>query len=79
MTTTQTMRQALHLINREIGDIRFCGTVLTGCPSGDCGETDQALAQFRELLPLRSQRDYTDDALIDALYTVDGASRYQRR
>ncbi len=79
MMKRQTIAQAIHLIDREIGTIRHCGTVLTGLPAGEWGETTQALTQFRDLLPLRLRRSYTDVELINAIYTTGATGRYQRR
>lgn len=52
---------------------------LHGCPVGGWGETQQARSQMCEELPHRSERSYTIDDVISALYTVDSADRYRCR
>lgn len=50
---------------------------LTGCPAGGWSETSQAIARIRDALPLSVARAYSIWQLIDALYRVDHAGRYQ--
>ena len=50
---------------------------LAGCPVGAWGQTEQARRAIVNELPLRAQRDYTVDQLIDSLFTVNKAERYE--
>lgn len=72
---TQTLKQAIAKANR--GQISGLGS-LNGCPVGGWPETEQAKRQILESLPSRTERKYTLQELIDALYTVSN-DRYQRR
>jgi len=77
--TTKTKRESLKTrlaIIRRAGGPR-CG--LDGCPVGGWGETQQALRQLAEDLPLKSERTYSVQQVVDALYDVDSAGRYRVR
>jgi hypothetical protein len=71
----QTLKQALHLV--DTGKMRV--TSLVGLPAGGWGDTQQALRQLREDLPLRSERSYTIDEFVSARYELDHADRYRVR
>ena len=81
MTTTkkQTLAQAVALVrtSRGLHDVTRCG--LGGCPVGGWPETEQAIGRIEEALPLRSERSYTVDNIIGALYEIDHAGRYRYR
>ena len=74
----QTLKKALYLVrsgqNRHLAQ---AASVLSGCPVQPCGETDQAWRQVTDLLPPRSQREYTVDDFVDAVYLVSEANRYR--
>jgi hypothetical protein len=74
MTARESLRQRLAIVRRD--GLR-CG--LDGCPVGGWGETEQALRQLAEELPLRQLRAYTVHDLVQALYYVDQADRYRWR
>jgi len=52
---------------------------LVGCPVGGWAETAQARRRLIDELPLRAERSYSADDLIEAALTVDHAGRYQWR
>lgn len=52
---------------------------LVGCPAGGWPETAQAKRAIADELPMRAERSYTVDDLIDAVLTTDHAGRYQWR
>lgn len=78
-TRKQSLRQAIQLIRsgRGLQEVTRCG--IGGCPVGGWAETEQAMRRVSEELPLRSERSYSVDELISALYYVDAAGRYQYR
>lgn len=77
--TKQTLTEAVELVrtNRGLHNVTRCG--LGGCPVGGWAETQQAIRRITEELPMPNERSYTTHELIDALYEVDSAGRYQYR
>jgi hypothetical protein len=71
--TKQTLAQAIHLARagKSRALVRAVHA-LDGKPPGGWGETMQAWREMVGDLPLRSQRDYTADEFVDAVYGVDG-------
>ena len=70
----ETLNQRLAIIRRDgIG----CG--LDGCPVGGWPETRQALLRLSDDLPRREHRNYDLYQLVDALYVVNDADRYEWR
>ncbi len=76
---TQTLEQAIHLAKSgKSHELRSAAVALEGLPVGGWGETEQARREgVLGQLPLRSQRSYTIDQFISAVYTVDQADRYR--
>jgi hypothetical protein len=70
----QTLKQAVAAVRAGKIVLR-CG--LDGCPVGGWPETEQAKLRLAEELPRRSERSYSVDDLISALYVVDFAGRYR--
>lgn len=70
----ETLHQRLAIIRRD--GLR-CG--LGGCPLGGWPETRQALLRLEDDLPRREHRDYTIWQLVDSLYVVNDAGRYEWR
>lgn len=75
----QSLAQAVTLIRSGKGmrDVARCG--LSGCPVGGWPETRQAMRRISEALPASDRRSYTVAQLVDAIYVVDAADRYQWR
>jgi hypothetical protein len=74
----QTLKQAIHLATTgKSRALRSAALELDGKPVGGWPETQQALRQIDDALPLRSEREYASDEFIAAMYTVDSADRYR--
>jgi len=71
----QTLKQAVKLALAGDLPVMRCG--LAGCPVGGWAETQQAMTRIADELP--RERGYKLEDLIDALYTVDSAGRYEVR
>jgi hypothetical protein len=78
-TIAKTLPQALATIRTQPTCSLARACQLDGLPVGGWGETAQARSRLVEALPWRTDRDYTADDLIAALYAIDSADRYQRR
>lgn len=77
LTMMQTLAQAIHLATSgKSRALRSAALELEGKPVGGWPETEQALRQLRADLPLQSEREYTVEDFVDALYTVSG-DRYR--
>lgn len=77
-TIKKTRRESLRTRLAKIArDGVNCG--LDGCPVGGWAETRQAIARLVDDLPFPAERNYTVHQIIDALYTIDHADRYQIR
>ena len=70
----ETLNQRLAIIRRD--GLR-CG--LDGCPVGGWPETRQAILRLADDLPRRDRRDYTLWQLVESLYAVNDADRYEWR
>lgn len=76
----QTLIQAVHLaITGKDRGLARCLNYLEGCPQGGWGETTQAWGNITDELPHRSERMYTVNHFVDAVYCVDSADRWRRR
>jgi hypothetical protein len=74
----QSLKQAIYLATSgKSRDLSRASRALDGKPVGGWPETRQARMQLRDDLPLQSQRAYTVDEFISALYTVDSSDRYR--
>lgn len=74
----QTLAQAIHLATTgKSRTLRGAATELHSKPVGGWPETEQALRQIKDALPLRDARDYTLDEFVGAMYLVDSADRYR--
>lgn len=74
MAKKQTIKQAL-----QCTDIVRALNGLVGCPTGGWAETSQAQAQLRGELPIRTDRAYTWQELVEHALTEDHAGRYAWR
>ncbi len=70
----QTIKQAL-----QCTDIVRALNGLVGCPPGGWGETSQAIAELRGELPIRADRAYTWQELVEHALTEDHTGRYAWR
>jgi len=76
----QTLKQAIHLARTgQDRSLARAAHYLDGCPEGGWGETDQAVRQIQDELPLRGERSYTLREFIEAAYSLDHARRYRTR
>ena len=77
----ETMSHGKKTINGAVRsrNIRRALAGMVGCPVGGWAETVQAKRALIDELPLRSERNYTADELIDRALTVDFAGRYALR
>ena len=80
MAKLQTLDQAVHLAKSgKSKSLSSAACSLLGKPVGGWPETQQAMRELRDELPLRSQREYTVQQFVDAVYITDSADRYRSR
>lgn len=68
-TNKQSIEQAL-----RARKIRTALNQLVGCPVGGWGETDQAWRYLGDVVPWKTERDYTVAQLVD--YALDGRGAF---
>lgn len=74
----QTLKEAEHLARSgKSKALRSAAVALHGKPVGSWGETQSAMRDLRNDLPLRMLRAYTVDEFVSAIYTVDSSDRYR--
>jgi hypothetical protein len=74
----QTLSQAVYLAStNQSRSLVLAANALIGCPVGGWPETVQARQRILDELPLRSQRAYTIEQWVDAVYRVDHTDHYR--
>lgn len=75
----QTLKQAIAiaLSPSPRNNLAKAATILSGKPEGGWAETAQAKQELLGFLPFKSEREYTMEEFIEAMYKIEGGNNKQ--